>query len=104
AGNGVRSVDPSYVSQGIGTPFITVESRDLGVSYSGEVGDPTQRHFLWGGTGSTSAEISVKSEFFQTHVGQDLIFDPTQGRNTLASGSPGPRRVGGPRRPRGLFS
>jgi iron complex outermembrane receptor protein len=71
-GNGVRSVDPSYVSQGIGTPFISAQSRDLGVSYAG-------------GIGTTS--LSVKSDFFQTHVDEDLIFDPTQGRNTLAGGS-----------------
>ncbi len=86
-GNGVRSVDPGYISQGIGTPFVTVQSRDLGVSYNGEVGDPVTRHFFWGETGSWATEISVKSEFFQTHVGEDLIFDPTQGRNTLSSGS-----------------
>ena len=87
AGNGVRSVDPSDVSQGIGTPFITVESRDLGVSYNNELGNRTQRRFFWGAMGSTATELSVKSEFFQTHVGQDLVFDPTEGRNTLASGS-----------------
>jgi iron complex outermembrane recepter protein len=72
AGNGVRTVDPSYVAQGIGTPFISAQSRDLGVSYAG-------------GIGTTS--LSVKSDFFQTHVDEDLIFDPTQGRNTLAGGS-----------------
>jgi iron complex outermembrane receptor protein len=72
AGNGVRSVDPSYVSQGIGTPFITVESQDLGASYTGEL---------------DATSLSVKSEFFRTHVGQDLIFDPTEGRNTLSNGS-----------------
>ncbi|HEY6458628.1 MAG TPA: TonB-dependent receptor plug domain-containing protein, partial [Polyangiaceae bacterium] len=73
AGNGVRSVDPSYVSQGIGTPFVTVESRDLGVSYAHDFGD--------------AARLTAKSDFFQTHVGQDLVFDPTEGRSTLASGS-----------------
>jgi len=68
----VRTVDSSYVSQGIGTPFISAQSRDLGVSYTG-------------GVGTTS--LSAKSDFFQTHVDQDLIFDPTQGRNALAGGS-----------------
>jgi iron complex outermembrane receptor protein len=86
-GNGVRSVDPSYVSQGVGTPFINVQSRDVGVSYNRELGPPGQRRFPWGGTGSASTSLSVKSEFFQTHVDQDLIFDPTQGRNTLSNGS-----------------
>ena len=31
--------------------------------------------------------IAAKSVFFQTHADQDLLFDPSQGRNTLASGS-----------------
>jgi hypothetical protein len=87
AGKGVRSVDPSYVSQGIGTPFITVDSRDLGVSYTGELGGPRVRRYFWGASGSGAVEVTAKSEFFQTHVGQDLVFDPTEGRNTLASGS-----------------
>jgi iron complex outermembrane receptor protein len=73
AGNGVRTVDPSYVAQGLLTPFVSAQSRDLGVSYAGAIG------------GSTS--LAAKSVFFQTHVDQDLVFDPTEGRNTLASGS-----------------
>ena len=73
AGDGVRSVDPSYVSQGLLTPFVSVRSRDVGVAYSGVFG------------GATS--LSAKSIFFQTHVDQDLLFDPTAGRNTLASGT-----------------
>jgi iron complex outermembrane receptor protein len=72
-GNGIRTVDPSYVSQGLVTPFVSVQSRDMGVAYNREVGD--------------DVAIAAKSVFFQTHVDQDLIFDPTQGRNTLASGS-----------------
>ena len=35
AGNGVRSVDPSYVAQGLASPFVRVQSGDLGVSYNG---------------------------------------------------------------------
>ncbi len=73
AGNGIRSVDPSYASQGLQTPFISAQSRDVGVSYAGDLG---------GTTG-----LSAKSVFFQTHVDEDLIFDPTAGRNTLAGGS-----------------
>ncbi len=75
-GSGVRSVDPSYVSQGIGTPFVTVDSKDLGVAYANSIG-PRE----------APVSLSVKSEFFQTHVGQDLIFDATEGRSTLSSGS-----------------
>jgi hypothetical protein len=72
-GNGVRTVDPSYVSQGLLTPFVSVQSRDAGVSYNRTIG--------------TFASIAAKSVLFQTHVDEDLIFDPTQGRNTLAGGS-----------------
>jgi TonB family protein len=86
-GNGVRSVDPSYVSQGIGTPFVNVQSRDVGVSYSGPLGHRLEREPSSHGTGAAAVDLSVKSEFFQTHVDQDLIFDPTAGRNTLANGS-----------------
>ena len=86
AGDGVRSVDPSYVSQGIGTPFVRVESEDLGVSYNGGVG-AIRRTLPSGATVAMPVDLSLKSEFFRTHVGQDLIFDPTEGRNTLSSGS-----------------
>jgi len=72
AGEGVRSVDPSYVAQGLATPFVNIQSEDFGVSYVN-------------GFGSTS--ISAKSNFFNTHSGQDLLFDPSEGRSTLASGS-----------------
>ncbi len=71
-GNGVRSVDPSYVAQGLQTPFVSVQSRDLGVSYYNQLG---------------TTALAAKSVFFQTHSDQDLLFDPSQGRSTLASGS-----------------
>jgi len=72
AGTGVRSVDPSYVAQGLATPFVNIQSEDLGVSYTGQLG---------------SVGLVAKSGFFQTRSGQDLLFDPSQGRSTLASGS-----------------
>jgi iron complex outermembrane receptor protein len=72
AGTGVRSVDPSYVAQGLLTPFVTIQSEDLGVSYSDQIG---------------SVALAAKSVFFSTHSGQDLLFDPSEGRSTLASGS-----------------
>ena len=72
AGTGVRSVDPSYVAQGLLTPFVTIQSEDLGVSYNGQIG---------------SVALAAKSVFFSTHSGQDLLFDPSEGRSTLASGS-----------------
>ncbi len=73
AGNGVRSVDPSYVAQGLLTPFVTIESVDVGASYAGTIGDSTS--------------ISAKSVFFRTHADQDLAFNPTEGRSTLSTGS-----------------
>ena len=72
AGNGVRSVDPIYVAQGLATPFVEVQSQDVGAAYARS----------WKDVG-----LSVKSVFFHTHVDQDLIFDQTVGRNTLSSGS-----------------
>jgi iron complex outermembrane receptor protein len=72
AGTGVRSVDPSYVAQGLLTPFVTIQSEDLGVSYGDRIGP---------------VDLAAKSVFFNTHSGQDLLFDPSEGRSTLASGS-----------------
>jgi iron complex outermembrane recepter protein len=71
-GNGIRSVDPIYVSTGLSTPFVDVQSGDLGATY---------------GRSWDKLSLSVKSVFFNTHVGQDLIFDQTVGRNTLSTGS-----------------
>ncbi len=71
-GNGIRSVDPIYVAEGLSTPFINVQSVDVGATY---------------GRSWDALSLSVKSVFFDTHVGQDLIFDQTVGRNTLSSGS-----------------
>jgi len=69
----VRSVDPSDVSQGLATPFVSVQSEDLGVAYAHQITDTTS--------------LTARSVFFNTHVDQDLIFDPTAGRSTLSSGS-----------------
>lgn len=72
AGVGERSVDPSYVAQGLLTPFVSIQSEDLGASYNHSLG---------------SVDLTAKSVFFNTHSGQDLLFDPSEGRSTLASGS-----------------
>jgi TonB family protein len=72
-GEGVRSVDPSDVAQGLATPFVSVLSEDLGVSYTNDLTD------TW--------SLTAKSVFFNTHVDQDMVFDPTAGRSTLSSGS-----------------
>ena len=64
AGNGVRSVDPSYVAQGLLTPFVSIQSQDLGVSYDNQLG---------------TVNLAAKSVFFHTHSDQDLLFDPDRG-------------------------
>ncbi len=72
AGDGVRSVDPSYVAQGLLTPFVRIQSADVGVAFNRQVGP---------------LMLAAKSVFFHTHSDQDLLFDPSEGRSTLASGS-----------------
>ena len=65
---GVRSVDPSYVRQGPPTPFISAQSRDIGVAY-----DRSFERTI----GPSS--LSVKSSFFQTHVGPGPHLQPDRG-------------------------
>lgn len=72
AGRGVRSIDPVYINQDLETPFASVDSYDLGVSYARGVGD---------------VALMARSMFFRTHVDRDLIFSETAGRATLANGT-----------------
>lgn len=71
-GQGVRSVDPSYVSQGVETPFASIDSGEIGASYA--------KSF-------DLATLGVTSVFFVTHVDRDQIFSETEGRNTLSDGT-----------------
>jgi hypothetical protein len=71
-GQGVRSIDPSYITQDVKTPFASVVAYEGGVSYAASLGD---------------GELSARSVFFQTHVDRDLIFDQTAGRNVLGAGT-----------------
>lgn len=72
-GDGVRSIDPIYVSQDVRTPFARVRSFDAGAAYKRDV-----------------AELRVSG--FRTHVDHDLIFSESVGRNVLANGT---TRLGG---------
>lgn len=72
AGKGARTVDPSYVSQGNLTPFVSLTAYEGGVSYA--------RLF-------DSVSVTAKSVFFSTHVGQDLAFDPNEVTYALSSGA-----------------
>jgi iron complex outermembrane receptor protein len=71
-GQGVRSVDPIYVTQDVKTPFASVEAYEGGVTYAGPVGP---------------LELVARSIFFQTHVDKDYIFSETVGRNVLGVGT-----------------
>jgi iron complex outermembrane receptor protein len=71
-GKGIRSVDPSYVTQDVGTPFASVVAYEGGVTYAGGIG---------------STQLTARSIVFQTHVDKDLIFSETAGRNVLGAGT-----------------
>jgi hypothetical protein len=71
-GRGVRSMDPIYISQDRKTPFAKIDAFETGATYS--------RTFDVG-------TLSTRLVGFYTHVGQDLIFSETEGRNTLANGT-----------------
>ncbi|HEX4419277.1 MAG TPA: TonB family protein [Kofleriaceae bacterium] len=76
-GRGVRSIDPSYISQDRQTPFAEIASYDAGVAYQGTPAD---------------LALELRLSGFRTHVDQDLVFSETVGRNVLAGGS---TRLGG---------
>ncbi len=71
-GQGVRSIDPSYITQDIKTPFASVTAYEAGAAYAGEV------HKIG---------LVARSVFFQTHVDKDLIFSETEGRNVVGVGT-----------------
>ncbi|MEI9938245.1 MAG: TonB family protein [Pseudomonadota bacterium] len=71
-GMGVRSVDPSYVTQDVKTPFASIKSYEGGVLYAHQ---------------SDRLALSARSIFFLTYVDKDLIFSETEGRNVLGVGT-----------------
>jgi len=76
AGEGVRSIDPIYISQDVRTPFASATSYDGGIQYF--------RHF-------DALDLSARSGAFLTRVDRDLIFSESEGRNVLGGPS---QRVG----------
>lgn len=72
-GRGVRSIDPVYVTQDVGTPFAAVNAVDAGATYANAFSD--------------TFSLSARSTFFSTHVDRDLIFSETAGRNVLGNGT-----------------
>jgi iron complex outermembrane receptor protein len=71
-GQGVRSVDPSYVSDGIATPFAEIEAAEGGIVFARTL---------------EALSITARSVFFHTHVDRDLAFSETEGRAVLGGGT-----------------
>jgi iron complex outermembrane recepter protein len=71
-GDGVRSIDPSYISQDVSTPFARIRSYEVGAAYKGDPSD---------------IDTTLRLSGFRTHVDHDLIFSETVGRNVLANGT-----------------
>jgi iron complex outermembrane receptor protein len=71
-GQGLRSIDPVYITQDAKTPFASAQSVDAGLSFGRRLGP---------------IELSLRSAFFQTRVDRDLIFSQTAGRNLLSTGT-----------------
>jgi TonB family protein len=67
-GRGVRSIDPSYITQDVATPFASILGYETGVTFAREIG---------------SVSLAARSVAFQTRVDRDLIFSETEGRNVL---------------------
>jgi iron complex outermembrane receptor protein len=71
-GEGVRSIDPSYITDDVATPFASVEAGEAGAVYA--------RTF-------ESWSLVARSVFFRTHVDRDLVFSETEGRSVLGGGT-----------------
>ena len=71
-GQGVRSIDPSYITDDVATPFASIESAEAGVAYARSFED---------------LSVVARSVFFQTHVDRDLVFSETEGRSVLGGGT-----------------
>jgi TonB family protein len=71
-GQGVRSIDPIYITQDVATPFASIVAYEGGAAYAGPVGPIT---------------LVARSVFFDTHVDKDYVFDQTVGRNVIGVGT-----------------
>jgi hypothetical protein len=78
-GEGVRSIDPQFVSQSKETPFASIRAWEGGATYSGRFRDD-------------SLEVSARGVVFGTRVDKDLLFSAQEGRSVIAGST---SRVGG---------
>jgi hypothetical protein len=69
AGQGVRSIDPNYISQDAKTPFAGISSYEVGLAFQRRLG---------------AVDVGLRTALFDTKVDRDLIFSQTAGRNVLA--------------------
>lgn len=76
-GDGVRSVDPQYVTQDLATPFSRIRAWEGGVTYA-LVREPV--------------DFSARGVFFGTRVDKDLVFSEQAGRNVIGGST---TRLGG---------
>jgi hypothetical protein len=75
-GRGVRAADPAYLGDGDQAPFSSITAAEGGVVWDRDLG---------------GLSLNLRGVYYYTRVGQDLIFNQQEGRNTLA---PGTRRQG----------
>lgn len=71
-GLGVRSIDPSYITEDVDTPFASVTAAEGGVAFLRS----------W-----PSVSVEAKSIFFGTHVDRDHAFSETEGRSVIGGGT-----------------
>jgi TonB family protein len=71
-GEGVRSIDPSYITQDVQTPFASIVSQEGGVLFAQSF---------------PALSVVARSVFFRTHVDRDLVFSETEGRSILGGGT-----------------
>jgi hypothetical protein len=71
-GTGVRSIDPSYVTQDVATPFASIIAYEGGVTFARDFG---------------ALDVAARSVFFQTHVDKDHVFSETEGRSVIGGGT-----------------
>ncbi|MCA2977531.1 MAG: TonB-dependent receptor [Myxococcaceae bacterium] len=78
-GDGVRSVDPQFVTENRETPFASIRAWEGGVVYAAKLLDET-------------LDVSARGVVFGTRVDKDLVFNEQEGRNLIGGST---SRLGG---------
>lgn len=77
AGNGVRSIDPQFISENLKTPFASIFAWEGGANWQGR---------------SETVDANVRAVIFGTRVDKDLIFNAQEGRGVIGGST---SRLGG---------